>query len=151
MTDEDLFARFPAEPIDHDNKHYYRGLVDQRLVLDRCGHCGHWFHPPLPMCPSCWSTDVRPAEVSGRGVIYLLSIMHTGPPTPGIDYSTPYPVAAVELAEQPGLRFTSGVIGDRKAVAIGVSVVLAWVERDGNPFPVFRVEAEGTDAGEASR
>jgi uncharacterized OB-fold protein len=79
--------------------------------------------------------------VSGRGTIHLLMLLHQGPPAPGVDYSVgPHPVATVELVEQPALRFTSTVVdcpvGD---LAIGMPVELTWIDRDGVPFPAFRL------------
>jgi uncharacterized OB-fold protein len=137
-SDEILFERYPSTPIDHDNKDFYRGLLARHLMLNRCEECGRWHNPPLPMCPDCWSTDVRATQVSGEGIVYLLTLMHQGPPTPGVDYSTPHPVAAIELAEQTGLRFTSAIVNcDPRQVHIGMAVRLAWQVRDGNPFPVF--------------
>jgi uncharacterized OB-fold protein len=53
----------------------------------------------------------------------------------------PYPVVAVELAEQEGLRFTSTVVGaDNKDIYIGAPVRLAWTERNGSPMPVFELQ-----------
>jgi uncharacterized OB-fold protein len=64
--------------------------------------------------------------------------LHQGPPAPGVDYSTPYPVVTVELEEQVGLRFTSTVVdADNDHIAIGKAVRLAWRERSGSPMPVF--------------
>jgi len=81
--------------------------------------------------------------VVGSGVIYLTLFLHQGPPADGVDYSTPYPVVTVELDEQPGLRFTTTVVGaHNQAIRIGERVGLDWVERGGIPLPVFRVNAE---------
>jgi uncharacterized protein len=141
-TDEELFEKFSHVSVDHDNKEFYRGLLDRQLLLNRCAQCGHWQNPPLPMCPVCWSTEVVPTDVTGRGTIYLLTLMHQGPATPGVDYGTPYAVGAVELDEQAGLRFTSHIAsdGDRQP-QIGDGVELAWTERKGVPFPIFTLAA----------
>ena len=67
-------------------------------------------------------------------------LLHQGPPAPGVDYSAgPHPVATVELDEQSALRLTTTIIDcPVDDIAIGQSVELAWIERDGAPFPVFR-------------
>jgi uncharacterized OB-fold protein len=66
--------------------------------------------------------------------------LHQGPPAPGVDYSSPYPVVTVELDEQPGLRFTSTVVGaPNEAIRIGAPVELGWIDRNGAPFPVFEM------------
>jgi uncharacterized OB-fold protein len=139
VTDEELLDRLPDLVITHDTKEFYRGILDRELRLNRCADCGTWHQPPKPLCPECWSTDVRATAVSGRGTIHLLIWLRQGPPADGVDYSTPHPVATVELEEQPGLRFTSTVLdASMDDLAIGDAVELAWIERSGSPFPVFR-------------
>jgi uncharacterized OB-fold protein len=141
ISDEELVARFAGEPLDHDSAAHYRGRLDRLLLLERCGSCGAWHHPPKPICPACWSTAVVPTEVAGTGTIHLLVLLHQGPPAEGVDYATPYPVVTVELDEQPGLRFTSTVVGaDNDAIRIGRRVSLDWMDRAGVPLPVFRLD-----------
>ncbi len=78
--------------------------------------------------------------VKGSGTIHLLILLHQGPPADGVDYTTPHPVAAVELDEQEGLRFTSTVIGaENSDIEVGARVSLEWTERNGRPYPLWRV------------
>jgi uncharacterized OB-fold protein len=143
LSDEQLLDRFPGARIDYDNKAFYRGLLDRQLLIDRCGDCGHWFHPPRPICPKCWSRDIRPTPVSGRGHIHLLILLHQGPPAPGVNYANPHPVATIELIEQAGLRFTSTIVGSPNAdLAIGQAVELCWIDRGANPVPAFRLSGD---------
>ncbi|MGE0384660.1 MAG: Zn-ribbon domain-containing OB-fold protein [Gammaproteobacteria bacterium] len=136
--DEELLARFPDTRIDHDNKHFYAGWLQKKLLLNRCEDCGHWHTPPRPLCPKCWSFKVKPTEVSGRGTVHLLIRLHQGPPAPGVDYKTPHPVATVELPEQPGLRISSTVVNCApQDIRIGMPVKLTWIDRYGAPYPVF--------------
>jgi uncharacterized protein len=140
INDADLVEKFAAVRIDHDNKAFYRGWLEKRLLMNRCHDCGRWHHPPKPICPYCWSNRIEPTEVSGRGTVYLLMLLHQGPAAPGVDYTKgPHPVATIELVEQVGLRYTSTVIGIPVGdIHIGMPVELAWIERDGVPFPVFQ-------------
>lgn len=138
ITDDEVLTRFPRARIDHDNKEQYRGRLEHRLLVNRCADCGHWHQSPRPICPACWSTNITPTEVSGRGVVYLLIELHQGPAAPGVDYAKPYPVATVELEEQPGLRYTSTVVNAAPGqLRVGLPVRLTWLEREGNPFPAF--------------
>ncbi|BBZ70572.1 MULTISPECIES: Zn-ribbon domain-containing OB-fold protein [Mycobacterium] len=140
VSDEDLVKRFPGQPITHDNADHYRGRLDHRLLLGKCRSCQRWQSPPKPVCPQCWSFDVESAPVSGDGTIYMAIFLRQGPPAPGVDYSTPYPVVTVELDEQPGLRFTATVLGaENDAIRIGERVRLGWIERAGMPVPVFEL------------
>ena len=48
-------------------------------------------------------------------------------------------MVTVDLADAPGARFTSTVVGlDPADVAIAMAVELDWIDRYGAPFPVFR-------------
>lgn len=142
ISDEALVARFPDTRIDPDNKHFYAGWLEHRLLVNRCGDCGHWHQPPRPLCPQCWSFNVKAAPVSGRGTVHLLIKLHQGIPAPDVDYKQPHPVATVELDEQPGLRFSSTVVAcPLDEVRIGMRVELAWIDRYGAPYPVFKPAA----------
>jgi hypothetical protein len=139
LGDEAVLRRFPAVRLDHLNKRYYQGLLHRELLMNHCRACGTWQAPLRPRCPSCWSADVRPEPVSGRGTVYLLTFLHQGPPAPGVDYSGGFPLAAIELAEQPGLRVTTTVVDcPRGRLRVGLRVELTWIDRDGAPWPAFR-------------
>src|SRR3954447_21184544 len=143
ISDEELVARFPGHPVDLDSAAHYRGRIEHRLLLNRCAEGGPWRHPPMPICPPCWSTAVVPTEVAGTGAIHLVVFLHQGPPADGVDYTTPYPVVTVELDDQPGLRFTStGVGATNEAITIGGGVILDWSDRADTPLPVFRLAEE---------
>lgn len=139
-TDAELIDVLAHLPVERDTAEHYRGYLRRELVLNRCATCGRYHAPMRPMCPSCWSWDVVPTPVSGRGVVHLAIGLRQGPAADGVDYSSgPYPVVTVELAEQDGLRFTSTMVDcDPDEVRIGVPVELVWIERSGAPFPAFR-------------
>jgi uncharacterized OB-fold protein len=142
-TDDELLERYRGVRLDHTNKHFYRGLLHHELRLSRCADCGWWHHRPKPVCPRCWSKNLVATPVSGDGTVHLLIVLHQGPPADGVDYATPHPVVTVELDEQEGLRFTSTVIGTpADELEIGERVRLAWIERDGRPFPVFELASD---------
>lgn len=145
LTDTELVEAFAHVQVDHDNKDFYRGWLAHELRINRCADCRRFHHPPRPMCPHCWSWNVAPVAVSGRGTVHLLLNLHQGPPAPGVDYSKgPHPVVSVELAEQANLRYTSTVVNCAAAdVHIGMPVELTWIERHGVPFPVFQPAKNG--------
>ena len=140
VTDEDLVARFHGYALSHDNKAIFRGRLARQLLVNLCQQCGTWHEPAQPICPACWSTEVVPTPVSGRGTIFMAIFLYQGPPAAGVDYSTPHPVVTVELVEQVGLRITSTVVGAANDdIRIGLPVELDWIERSGAPLPVFRL------------
>jgi uncharacterized OB-fold protein len=138
-----VLERYPDARIDRDNHALYEGWLRHELRLNRCGACRAWHHPPRPVCPRCWSFEVRPTPVSGRGVVALTTLLRRGPDVPGVEY--PQPVVAVELEEQEGLRFTATVVDvPRNApVPIGTHVELTWIERGRGLIPAFRVVGDG--------
>jgi len=147
LSDEDLIARFPGYPVDQDSAAVYRGRLRHELLVHRCDECSLWHEPPRPVCPRCWSTSVTPTEVLGTGTIFMAIFLRQGPPTPGLDYSTPHPVVVVELDDQPGLRFASTIVGaENDEIRIGRRVALEWIERAGTPIPAFRLIGEGADS-----
>lgn len=141
VSDERLWEIFRGLPLDHDSAAHYRGRLRHELLINHCAECGTWRYPPKPICPKCLSDRVIPTAVSGKGTIFMAVFLHQGPPAPGVDYSTPYPVVTVELDEQPGLRFTSTVEGSpNDEITIGSRVHLDWIERGETPVPVFRID-----------
>jgi hypothetical protein len=143
FTDVELVEAYAPLVVDRDTAAFYRGWLARELRVACCDACGHRFLPLRPLCPRCWSREVGSVAVSGRGTIFLCMLLHQGPPAPGVDYARePYPVVTVELEEQAGLRFTSTVVDTPAAqLAVGQPVTLDWVDRNGVPFPVFRVVA----------
>ena len=138
ISDLSILERFPGAPITHDNKAFYRGLIQGRLLVNRCSDCGTWHHPPRFVCPNCWSDTIVATEVSGEGEVYLFTLLHQGPPADGVDYSRPHPVATIELDEQPGLRITTTIIGCNPSnVDIGMRMMATPIERDGMPMIAF--------------
>lgn len=145
--DAELLQRLAHLPVERDDLEHFLGYLRRELVFQRCADCGRFHHPMRPLCPACWSWSVRPEAVSGRGVVYLVMLLHQGPPADGVDYAAgPHPVVTVELAEQAGLRFTGTIVGCAPAdVRIGMPVELTWIERSGSPYPAFRPAAAGAE------
>lgn len=136
MTDDELLSRYPWGAIDHDNKAQWKGFLEYQLLVNRCQACGHWFNPPRPMCPRCWSLDVRPEPVSGRGRVQWFTLLYQGGP-PGAP--SPYPVVTVELAEEEGLRIDATVVDcDPHDIRCDMPLELTWVDDQGAPLPAFR-------------
>jgi uncharacterized OB-fold protein len=137
-TDEEVFAAFPGVLIDHDNIAHYRGLLNGRLLINRCSACGFWIYPHRPLCPECLSWDVRPAEVSGQGTVFMFTLIYQER-DPAAQLREPIVAAAVELAEQKGLRYLARIVNcPSSEVRLDMPVRLAWMQRGGHvSMPAF--------------
>jgi uncharacterized OB-fold protein len=123
----------PVPIITEMTEPFWTGGASGRLLIAHCQACGHWMHPPLPVCRQCRGRDVRPEAVSGRGVVWS-STVNRYRWAAGI--VPPYVLAEIELVEQPGLRLLSAIVG-RDEVAIGTEVTVRF-ERTGAAWaPVF--------------
>lgn len=144
IDDGAVFAHFHDVHIDRDNIAHYRGLMQQRLLINRCNVCGHWIYPHRPLCPRCLSFDVAPSEVSGRGKLYMWTLIHQSR-DPDRPLHEPILTAAIELAEQPGLRYLSRIVGCRvERLRHDMPVELTWIEEAGRQWPAFApTTAEG--------
>ncbi|MEU8139171.1 Zn-ribbon domain-containing OB-fold protein [Streptodolium elevatio] len=126
----------PAPPLTERTAEYWKSGADGVLRIARCGSCGTYLHPPRPVCPQCHSADLAFAPVSGKGTVYSFTV-NRYQWTPELE--PPYVLAEVELAEQPGLRLLSTVVGCAvEAVRIGMPVSVAFESAGDAWIPVFR-------------
>jgi uncharacterized protein len=79
---------------------YWDGAAEGQLLIQRCERCGHVFHPPLPVCPSCHSTELSWQPASGRGKVFSFTIVHIAA-HPALAERVPYVAALIELEEGP--------------------------------------------------
>jgi uncharacterized OB-fold protein len=148
MTDElidtgELFAKLPDLRIDRDNVEHYRGMLAGKLLINRCQSCGHWIYPHRPLCPECLSWNVKPTEVSGRGKLFMYTLIYQSR-DPKVFLEEPIPVAAVELAEQTGLRYLSSIVGcPVHKLRYDMPLQLTWIDQDGIMVPAFEPADEG--------
>ncbi len=119
---------------------FWTGGANGELRILRCETCGHWIHPPAPVCPVDLSRDVQAQPVSGRGTVHSFTVNHQ-PWNPEVP--TPYVIVLVELEEQPGLRVLSNLVGvDPDDAAIGMPVRVRFEPAGDLHVPVF--ERDGT-------
>ncbi len=141
ITDEELLAALPHTYVSHDNKEYYRSILNRRLCANHCQDCARWHHPPRPICPDCLSWNVELRELQGHGTVALLTWIHQGP---NVVDGRPYPIIAVELDEQEGLRVSATIVAvDTQDEILGSRVRLTWIEREGVPLPAFTIVPSG--------
>ena len=112
---------------------FWEGLAAGRLVLPRCGSCRAWRPPGHPICPGCWSFDVRWQEVRPVGSVFSWIRSHRDF-MEELDVRAPYDTVLVALDDAPirllGLLVDGTgeppAIGDRVTGTIEHPVNAAW-------------------------
>ena len=122
---------------------FWDAAKNKQLGIQRCAQCGHYNHPPLPMCAQCYSDDLKCEPVSGRGVIYQWVIMRQAR-VAGFEEAIPFACIAVELEEQPGLVVMANLLdAPPEAAKVGLPVEVTFEEMDGKfLLPQFRPRTE---------
>jgi uncharacterized OB-fold protein len=86
---------------------YWAAARRRELRFQRCTACGHWRHPPGPLCPKCRSSDHEWALASGRAKLLSWVIVHP-PVLLAWKERCPFPVLLVECDE--GVRTMGGLV-----------------------------------------
>lgn len=129
----------PVPQITDDNAAFWTGGRQGELLITRCTSCGYYLHPPAPRCPQCLSGAIEPQAMTGRGTVYSCTINRQAWVP---DLEVPFVLAIVELAEQPGLRLMTNIVGCApEQVEIGMAVAVEFAERGEVFVPVFRPAA----------
>jgi uncharacterized protein len=124
----------PRPALTQDNRFFFDGAKEHKLLIQRCANCGTLRHPPRPACAICRSFDWDTVTASGHGTIYSYVVNHY-PRVPAFDY--PLVIALVELEE--GTRLVANVAGMApEEISIGMPVVVGFEDFDDElTLPVF--------------
>lgn len=115
---------------------FWEGVARGEFLLPRCAN-GHWFFPPAPQCPECWSREMRWERASGRGAIFSFVIFRRSY-HPAYRNALPYTVAVVALDEGP--RFLTRLVDDApEALHVGLRVKVVLPRDAGASIPLFRL------------
>lgn len=87
---------------------FWQAAGEGRLLVERCTACGAESFPPRGVCRACRSRTTTPAEVTGRGEVYSLTVNHQRwlP-----DLEVPYAIVLVEFPDHPGVRVAGRLRG----------------------------------------
>jgi uncharacterized protein len=135
-----MAAKKPIPVADDLTSPFWDAAKEHRLVVQRCGSCGYYNHPPRPYCDACTAQEMRFEPVSGRGTVYSFTVMHQRD-VAGFEEEAPFINIVVELAEQPRLLMVSNLsLSERAKVKIGAAVEVYFEERgEGVAIPQFRI------------
>lgn len=123
--------------VDHDNREFWEGVKQHRLVFQKCRDCGLLVHRPRPMCPRCLSTEKEWVTSEGKGTIYSwVNFVYANAAYPGI--KVPYTVVVVQMLE--GVRMISNMYDVKpEDVYIGMPVEVVFEQvADDLTLPKFK-------------
>ncbi|KMV23218.1 DNA-binding protein [Mycobacterium heckeshornense] len=132
-----------------DDRALWSRDTEGRLLIEHCDSCPRWVHPPSAQCPRCGG-PLLARPVSGRGTVLTYTV-NFHPYNPAVP--TPYVIAIVELAEQPGLRLATNIVDcEPDSVVCGMPVEVQFEQQGTGADAVFvPVFAPAGDAGTARR
>lgn len=119
---------------------FWTSGADGRLRFLRCVACRRYHHPPGPVCPFCYTSDLGWEAVAGTGTVYSCTVNHH-PWHPG--WPERYVVAIVSIDEQDDLRLTTNVVGcPPEQVHIGCRVAVRFEPAEDLWLPLFELTGE---------
>ncbi|MFI4988706.1 MAG: Zn-ribbon domain-containing OB-fold protein [Alphaproteobacteria bacterium] len=129
-------AAYPQPQEDDDNRAFLAAWRQGRLLIQVCADCGRHFFYPRPLCPHCWSADLRSKDAAGQGEVVSFSLIHR-PNHPSFSDEVPIALAEVRLAE--GVLLLARIVGvDPAALRSGMAVRLVpRSEAARYPLPTF--------------
>lgn len=122
-----------------DDAPFWQACQQQQLVIRHCENCHQFFHPPLPVCQKCGSSNLSWKPVSGHGTVYTYTIGHYAV-HPSLKGHAPYNVSVVLLDDADDVRLVTNVVdAEPPLLAIGLPVTVCFeTASDGSLLPRFR-------------
>jgi uncharacterized OB-fold protein len=101
---------------------YWAGLRENRLLVQRCTHCGTWQFGPEWLCHGCHAFDPAWTQVPPHGHVYSWErVWH--PAHQALKGHGPYLAVLVELPQAGNVRMVGNLLGDPlQDVVIGTPV-----------------------------
>ena len=120
---------------------FWEAANDSRLVVQKCGECNRFQHPPAQECGKCGTGgDLRWEQVSGKGRIYNSGVVHDCP-IRLLQDDQPFNVAVIMLDEDPGIQMYSHLPGTPvDDVPLGADVEVIFEDSaNGQKIPEWKV------------
>lgn len=125
----------PVPKLDDINRAFWTGGAEGKLYINRCGDCGEFTHPPLPLCRHCQSEHVSPEAVAGTGAIDTFTINYQ---PWAKDLEVPLVIARVRLDGVPGVYITTNIVNcPVEEVNFDDKVRVTFEEQNGIHYPLF--------------
>ncbi|MFN0162578.1 MAG: Zn-ribbon domain-containing OB-fold protein [Burkholderiales bacterium] len=120
----------PVPAADGLDAPYWEGVLQGKLKVQRCSHCGTWQWGPEWLCHACNSFELAWEEVPPHGLIYSWQ-RPWHPVHPALRGFGPYLVVMVELPHAGGIRMVGNLLGPvDQTVQIGAPVTAVFERHD---------------------
>ena len=125
----------PRPRLDDENRAFWTGGGQGKLMIATCGDCGGHTHPPRLMCRHCLSENIAPQPVSGLAKVESYTVNHQAWAK---DMQVPFVIARVRLDDAPGVILTTNIVNcPVDAVHYDDPVRVTFEEQDGIFYPLF--------------
>lgn len=132
----------PAGPAPDDNdRPFWEGLREDRLLLPRCGACGRQRALGRAMCPGCWSFRTEWAQARPEGTVYTW-VRSARAFISELDVPVPYVTVLVQLDDAP-VRLLGILLGEDPHPVIGDRVTGVIQQPANAEWPVLRWHLAG--------
>ncbi|MBW7851604.1 MAG: Zn-ribbon domain-containing OB-fold protein [Rhodospirillales bacterium] len=130
----------PAKPrpvVNPWSRPFWEGTRQGKLLIQKCGACGHHVFYPRLSCPDCFAEDLAWVQSSGRGTVYSHTVVMSNAPS-AFAADVPYVVAVIRLDE--GVQMLSNVVDcDPEHLACDMPVEVVFEKLDDEfTLPKFR-------------
>ncbi len=147
-----LPSGMPSPEPSPEDAPFWEACKQHKLLIQHCNACQRFYHPPMPSCAHCGSTNVGWQEVSVEGTVFSYTVAHHAVHK-ALKGHTPYNIVVVMLNDAGDVRLVSNLVDTAPAdIYIDMPVTLHWEEVDkGMVLPRFRrATTAKPGAGEAA-
>lgn len=118
---------------------FWDAAAQERLVVPRCGQCGHYRWPPGPFCPECHSQETQWVD-PGAGRLYSFTVLKRPPAAEGGPFRSSVP-ALVRFADAGDMILLGSLVdAPIDVIEIDAPVSIGWSQAANTRVPVFRLE-----------
>jgi uncharacterized OB-fold protein len=130
--------------LDMQNTAFWTGGEKGNLLINCCGDCGYFVHPPTSFCPQCEGRSVAPKPVSGRARVETFTVNHKQW-VPGL--KAPYVLALVTIEEQDDVRLATNIVNcPPDKVYFGMPVKVLFEQNEDIWVPLFEPDGRQDEA-----
>lgn len=133
----------PVPVPDQTSEFFWAGANRGQLLVQKCPQCHRFQYPPTVCCEYCQTRDLDVVEVSGRGSLYAMAVMHQAF-LPDFAEDVPYTIALVDLDDAPGARMLTNIVDQSERILQSGDPLQVVFERRGDvAIPQFRPLRDG--------